>query len=283
MSSWCRQRAKLCERVDLLQTMHTLHNHDKSVFVWNQCHKITKKHPRVTKSHLKATWPTSASFFDKNLLNANWQSYIASCGSGGMCDLRHKLLGDFENVVRFAVEHGGTMESDPPIWAWWYSNVPHTKKASFYHFYRTFQASNKEQDIARHRINRILKAGSHWNSRSWCGHPKDPSLAPLRWSRRATCEIYAVTWKCPQANDIYWESTDHQERLPIKIRSMNHQATRSPVAVGCKVKGQPRCHVLRKCSGSSSKSDGSRSQKLLALTHRRSPNTTSWADIYWHI
>ena len=36
---------------------------------------------------------------------------------------------------------------------------------------------------------------------------------------------------------------------------MNHQATRSPVAVGCKVKGQPRCHVLRKCSGSSSKSD----------------------------
>ena len=77
----------------------------------------------------------------------------------------------------------------------WYSTQ---KRHHFTIFTVLFSIKQGARHSKINRINRILKAGSHWNSRSWCGHPKDPSLAPLRWSRWATWEIYAVTWTCPQ-------------------------------------------------------------------------------------
>ena len=249
MSSWCRQRAKLCERFDLLQTMHTLHSHDKSVFVWSQCQKITK-------STLEWSWVTCG--YCRYILKASksnmthvrqllWQkspecqlAYVASCGSGGMCDLCHncwgtlKMLSDLRwNMVEpwnliHQFGHDGTA---------WYSTP---KRHHFTMFTVLFSIKQGARHSKINRINRILKAGSHWNSRSWCGHPKNPSLAPLRWSRRATWEIDAVTWKCPQGQwlIICWSFRDCRSKS-IKIRSMNHQDSPSyQVPCRCRVQSE---------------------------------------------
>ena len=235
---------------------------------WRMRRKTYRLGLSCFKFPLLVIWPTSTSEFLLQTSPACQPAVVASCGSGGMCDLRHNCCPRIP-IWRCPIASKGVATVPDLILG---QHFPICKLWN----HRMFASLQFGHDLHTCQCIIMYTSEFSWSSTilkpgackgPWVSHRSDdPEGLPDKsdgqsrpkhiwlenawplgdtdhWSPLQTIIGHFWYYNYPYGQShLYWPFGDQ-----FADQVGYHQATRSSVAVGCKVKGQPRCHVL--CCG----------------------------------